>query len=165
MKNTFYFLVLITLLSACQQTEKKERAVFEKPVAEYALAYDSAVAYTKRYDSISNAHFKGNVPIRAFTIRSTDLLEAMGISLADTVQYDHIRVYLGMDKNNKFRLLITPTKGVNIDRGIAGEDVILSGPYTRGRRGLEATTSDGQYVLDFTSPCPPTCPTSGLLNQ
>lgn len=165
MKKLIYFLSLIILVTACNQPEKKTAENVAKGPARFALSLDSAVAYTKNYRQISKKIFKDSVPIKAFTVRAADLIESLGITGADSIKFSHVRVYLGIDNNNKFRLFLTPVKDASIKDHKPGEDVILNGPYTPGLGddGLSATTS-GDYVLDFSAPCPSSCPTSSPLN-
>lgn len=169
MKKVFYLLGCITLLSACTQKEKTETSTTtaqEATVAEYALPLDTAIAYAKRYNYMANKVLKDPAPIRAYTIRAADLLEAMGLPLnyVDSAMYDHVRVYIGMDANNKFRLLLTPVENADIANGKAGDDVILKGPFSSGNATSGDPVMQGQYVMDFTGPCPNSCST-GPLNQ
>jgi hypothetical protein len=161
MKNLLLVFICLCLAIGCSKTEPDQSvaSVGDKdPVSsdtiEYALALDSAVLYAKRYDSIAAHYFNGTVPIKAYTIRSADLLEVLGISAKTQVNYPAVRVYLGMDLNNHFRMFLTPVEGANLDSAKAGKDKILQGKYKHGL----ADVATGQYVLDFTSPCPATCP-------
>jgi hypothetical protein len=171
MKNLFYFLICITIVFSCTKAEKpmeiNTTADRPKPIdtAEYALSLDSAIVYTKRFDSVARATFKGATPIKAYTIRSVDLLEAMGISKKTKVTYDYVRIYLGMDFTNTFRMVLTPVVDADLPKGIAGKDVILKGPYKRTISDTEFVVEDDSYVLDFTAPCPATCPTGSPLNN
>lgn len=165
MKKIIYYMLCLASVIACTQTEKNKVSIIkEKGPAQYALSLDSAIVYAKRYDSIASARLKGTVPIKSYTIRATDLLEAMGMTKSDTIVYGNIRVYLGIDLNNKFRLLMTPVADADIDHGNAGSDVILSGKYTSDLMSAGAVVSVGSYVLDFTGPCPTSCPTKSILN-
>lgn len=171
MKNLFYFLICIAAAFSCTKTENSldSSAPTDKPdpidTAEYALSLDSAIIYTKRFDSIARVNFKGTVPVKAYTVRSEDLLEAMGISKKTKVKYSHVRIYLGMDLKNNFRMVLTPVEGADIDKGIPGTDKILKGPYKRTISDTEFVFEDDSYVLDFTAPCPATCPTGSPLNN
>lgn len=130
----------------------------------FAVPYDSALTNINRYDKkmreydslvLQSLKKKGtaHVPIRAFTVRAADLLEAMGLPATDSVKYDHVRIYFGMDANDGFKLYLTPVDSADLssDPPKAGVDVILQGKY----RGLG---TDGKYVMDFAAPCPNTCP-------
>lgn len=121
----------------------------------YAVSFDKAKGDVIRYDSISRVLFNKE-PIKAFTIRSIDLLEAMGMPLSDTtlVSYQHVRVYLGLDSNYNFKLFLNPVDSANLSANPPrpGVDVFLSGNF--GELGSQS----GEYVLDFTQPCPTTCP-------
>ncbi len=166
MKKSIYFLSLIVLVTACNPSEKKTADNPTKGPAHFALSLDSAVAYTKRYRKISREIFKDTVPVKAFTVRAEDLIESLGIAGVDSIKYKHVRVYLGFDSNNKFRLFLTPVKDADIKGHKPGTDIILNGPFTPGL-GDDATsvTTSGQYVLDFSAPCPVVCPTGSPLNQ
>jgi hypothetical protein len=166
MKKVIYFLVCLVFALACSKNEKNqtESGDVKTDTAEYALNLDSAVIYINRYDSTVNSLFKG-VPIKAYTIRAVDLLEVMGLSKKTPVEYTHVRAYIGLDLKNKFRLFLTPVKGAHITKGIPGEDVIMKGPHTRGLTSTSVANADGEYVLDFTGPCPNSCPTGSPLNQ
>jgi len=132
----------------------------------YAVPYDTAKKNMHRYDvkmrtydslveKALNKKGPARVPVRAFTVRAADLLEALGLPVADTakVTYDHVRIYFGINGDDKFKLYLTPVEGADLSSNPpkAGVDVILKGKYT----GLG---SYGSYVLDFSAPCPPTCP-------
>jgi hypothetical protein len=125
----------------------------------YAVSLDTALKGIVRYDSVVNKKI-GSVPIKAFTIRSVDLLEAMGMPSRDSVKtrFQYVRVYLGMDTNNNFKIYLTPVIGANLGASPpkAGKDTILSGKYNGGY---------GRYVLDFSQPCPNTCPERALSNE
>ena len=136
----------------------------------YAVPLDTVMKDRSHYDQVLNAFdsivakskdvkWNKKIPIKAFTIRAVDLFEAMGIPVSDTTKikprYKHIRVYLGMNYKNEFKLFLTPVEGADLNAvpPIAGRDVILKGKY----KGLG---DDGDYMLDFTQPCPNTCPDS-----
>jgi hypothetical protein len=165
MKNSTLSIVFFLFIIACGTQPKDDTTDVDQgpAVAEYALDLDSAKLYIKRYDSISRLKLDG-IPINAYTIRAADLLEALGLPENTKVKYTHARVYLGIDKNNKFRLFLTPVEGASIAKGEAGKDVILNGPHKRtlaDASDVEAST--GSYVLDFTAPCPKTCPSGSQL--
>lgn len=172
--NRLFYLFLCAFLFACTQTEKKDSGLEEgrqqADTAEYALPLDSAVLYINRYDSIAQAILKNPAPVRAYTVRAADLLEALGLPENIKTKYKHVRAYVGMDLNNQFRLFFTPVEGASIHETNPGKDIILKGAFTRGLRGdtgIDATViQNGEYVLDFTAPCPNTCPSdSPLSNQ
>lgn len=167
MKKVIYTLIGITLLLSCSKDKKSMVGSKEAGIAEYALSLDSAVAYTKRYNNIVSSTLNDSVPIKAYTIRVADIFEALGIPLEDTLKanYNHIRVYMGIDFNDKFRLLLTPVDGANINDGIPGNDVILSGAYYQGAQSADMPIENGEYVLDFTGPCPNSCPVNSPLYQ
>ncbi len=165
MKNSLLSIAFVLFVVACTQQPKEDTITLDQGpvVAEYALDLDSARDYIKRYDSLSKQRL-GGVPVNAYTIRAADLLEALGLPEKTKVKYTHARVYLGIDKNNNFRLFLTPVDGASIHKGEAGKDVILNGPHKptlADASDVEAST--GSYVLDFTAPCPKTCPSGSPL--
>lgn len=165
MKQVIFTLFGITLLMACGQNKQTAVQSTESDAAEYALPLDSAIAYTMRYDSIIKATLNEEAPIKAYTVRAADIFEAIGMPLSDTAKaaYKHIRVYLGVDYNNNFRLLLTPVENASIIKGVAGNDVILAGPYFEGAKSAGLPLQTGKYVLDFTGPCPSSCPQNSPL--
>lgn len=166
MRFIYYSLLCFFALLACSPAKKESKENASPQIAEYALAVDSAVKYIKRYDSIMHSALGDSLPVKSFTVRAVDLLESLGLPADTKAKYDNVRVYLGMDTNNKFRLFLTPVSGASITNGIAGTDIVLSGPYTNGTvDNTLLTTFDGAYVLDFTGPCPTSCPDDFLLNQ
>ena len=167
MKKVIYILACIVSLSACKQKETKTTiGAQEENIAEYALPLDTAVSYIQRYNDIIRAVLNDTAPIKAYTIRSVDLLEAMGlpIAYADSAAYDHVRVYLGIDSTHKFRLLLTPVDEADIEKEICGNDIILKGLFTSGTVASGTPVNDGKYVMDFTGPCPNSCSSYGPLN-
>ncbi len=166
MKKVIYILACVVSLASCTQTETKTiLTAQEENIAEYALPLDTAIAYTQRYNDLAVRVLNDSAPIRSYTIRAVDLLEAMGlpIAYADSAAYNHVRVYLGVDSDNKFRLLLTPVDGADITKDIPGEDKILEGLFTSGLRSATANPLSGQYVMDFTGPCPNSCSASSPL--
>lgn len=161
MKKVIYFLACLPFTFACTKSSENKINNGDE-VAEYALPLDTAVSYITRYDSIVKHVLNNDIPVKAYTIRAIDLMESLGIPLEDTanVKYKHIRVYLGMDAGNNFRLMLTPVKDANIEAGVPGEDVILDGSYTASTRDAGDPINIGQYVMDFTGPCPNSCPSN-----
>jgi hypothetical protein len=166
MKTNLTYLLFLVLIFGCTKPKEETTPANDAPtVAEYALDLDSAVQYIHRYDSLAKASLKGSVPIKAFTIRAADMLQALGLPESSKVKYTHARVYLGTDANGNFRLFFTPVDGASISKGEAGKDVILTGPHKHGLADAPGVlTTSGSYVLDFTAPCPNTCPTNSPLN-
>lgn len=159
MKKVVYLLACLPFAFACTKSNASKTNA-DDHVAEYALPLDTAVSYITRYDSIVKYVLNNDIPIKAYTIRAVDLMESLGLPLEDTVKasYSHIRVYLGVDASNNFRLMLTPVKDADIIKGVAGEDVILDGNYTASTRDAGEPINIGQYVMDFTGPCPNSCP-------
>jgi len=175
MKKSVYGVIAILLLMFNCREKSPDQAAVQRQSGDsqgdttttlYAVPYDSALRNMARFDKkmriydslvVKALNKKGpvKVPIRAFTIRAVDLLEALGLPAADTtrVAYDHVRIYFGMDANDGFKLYLTPVDSADLSSHPpqAGVDVILKGKY----RGLG---DDGEYVFDFAAPCPNTCP-------
>lgn len=166
MRIICYSVLCFFVLLACSGAKKDTKENNKPQIAEYALALDSAVKYIKRYDSVMHYALGDSLPVKSFTVRAVDLLESLGLPANTQSEYQHVRVYLGLDTNNKFRLFLTPVSGASISDGVAGRDIVLSGPYTNGMaNNSEITSFEGEYVLDFTGPCPTSCPETNLLNQ
>ncbi len=164
MKKTFKVSLswLAILLTACQATtnDSQQSPVSTNPdngdtgKTMYAVSFTKAKENITRYDDISKEIFT-KTPVKAWTIRSVDLLEAMGMPVENPIQakFKHVRMYLGLSQDSTFKLYLTPVEGAKLSSKppIAGKDVILSGEY-------DGLGDDGEYMLDFTSPCPTTCP-------
>ncbi len=101
-----------------------------------------------RYNNSCIEHF-GTVPIKAYTIHAADLLEVVGLDIADSslCRYKHARAYLGLDTLQRFKLYFTPVDSADLDAVpiLAGKDVILK------------DKAGASYVLDLNAPCPMTC--------
>ncbi|MES2382773.1 MAG: hypothetical protein V4538_17130 [Bacteroidota bacterium] len=163
MKNIYLsisiVIFLFTLLS-CQNksTEKTTSGTgMEEPsdtpgYEGYAvrLPLDSAIDYIKRYGEVCRSKFDGQVPIKAFTIHSVDLFEAMGMpaGMRDSTvcKYKRVRAYLGINSHGTFKLMIVPVQELTgvTPADSAGRDTILQ-------------DDNGRYVLDLNAPCPATC--------
>ena len=165
MKTSFYLFIGLCIAMSCAQKQTEDETSADD-VASYAISLDSAAMYIKNYSDSARRFFK-EPPIQAFTIRSEDLLETMGVSSNQKVKYEYVRLYLGLDFNNKFRAFLTPVDSADIDKHVAGKDVILNGKYKAGKAdgvvGSGVTISEGNYVLDFTGPCPNSCPSDSPL--
>jgi hypothetical protein len=184
MKKLTYGMILILFAATlgCQQ-KQTEAPVIEASrkksgddVAQYAIPYDSAKKGIENYSiqmgkvkSILEKACKGKAcgievsEVTSFTVRSVDLYEAMGMKPDSSVQYNYVRIYLGIDTKNKFRLYFTPVEGADLDKAYGGKDVILSGQYTSGKNstnsaGQVEAKGNGEYMMDFALPCPTICP-------
>jgi hypothetical protein len=162
-----YYLIVALLIVFCCSKEKADNESADADVrdtAYFALNIDSAKAFTARYRTMAKVVLKDTVPVEAFTVRAKDLLEALGIKKANP-KFEYVRVYLGLDDQDKFRLMLTPVVGADFKKGYAGKDVILSGPFKPGDklRAGESASDNGEYVLDFNMPCPNTCDTGSPL--
>jgi hypothetical protein len=99
-----------------------------------------------RYNNTCIERF-GTVPIKAYTINAIDMLEVLGLEVADSIcKYKHARAYLGLDSLYRFKLYLTPVDSADLSAVpiLPGKDVILTDKY-------------GYYVLDLNAPCPMTC--------
>ncbi|GHN01866.1 hypothetical protein WSM22_33550 [Cytophagales bacterium WSM2-2] len=162
-----YFLICALIVFSCAQPGKKnenETVPGPKIPASYAIPLKKAVAYAKYYRAKNP-----NGPW-AFTIRGLDFIQSLGIPQSDTTiwGYKHARIYLGLDSaTNIVHLLLTPVSGASIKGKKPGTDMILNGQYTGGLgddlKGQAA--DDGDYVFDFTAPCPTSCANGSPLNQ
>ena len=170
MKNLLRAIPLIMIMSCQTQVSSDANSseedlsynIQDTQAAMYAISYDTALRDMNYYDSLSKAAL-GVDPIRAFTIRSVDLVESIGLPVKylKKAEYTHVRVYMGLDPTTKeFKIFLTPVEGANLSKGIAGTDVILEGPYKGNRQDVADGLNDGvgQYMLDFSAPCPTTCP-------
>src|SRR5579872_3082620 len=90
-------------------------------ISHLLIPLDSAQKFINTFDTICVDTFK-RVPISAYTIRSLDLLAAMGLpDTLDTtmVQHKFVRVYLGYDTAHQahagFRLFIVPVDDADME--------------------------------------------------
>lgn len=166
----------LAFLLSCQPTTEKQ-TLFSLPENNegpslYAVPKSQMEADTQHFANVSREiftkAFEGNpelskdlVPIRAFTIRSIDLLEVMGLpidslQLSSAIKYEHARIYLGLDSNNQFKLYLTPVVNAQLSETNpkGGQDVFLRGAF----QGTTGEVQEGEYVMDFSAPCPKTCP-------
>ncbi|MEO9482281.1 MAG: hypothetical protein ABJG47_02500 [Ekhidna sp.] len=170
MKNLLRAIFLLTIIS-CQPTatempeEEPDLQIVDTAPSMYAVSLATAEKNIKFYDSLSKVAL-GIDPIRAFTIRSVDFAEAIGLPLnkLKKAKYRHLRIYLGLDEaTSEFKIYLTPVDSAIMSKGIPGKDVILNGPYTG--KGNSLTEDDGPYVLDFSQPCPNACDDDSPLND
>ncbi len=125
----------------------------------YAVPLEEATADIRLYKDFMTTQFqvKESNILKAFTLHSIELLEAMGVSATDLrFEFPKVRVYIGKkdgDQDSDFKLFLVP---VNEE----GQDVIPKGPAGNGR-----ILDDDEYVYDFTKPCPNTCDIESPLFQ
>lgn len=163
MKNLLSAILFIAIISCQQQVadepvEEEAYTVTDTQPSMYAVSLDDAKRSVMYYDKISKETL-GVDPIRAFTIRSVDLAEAIGLptNLLKKAEYNHVRIYMGLDSASKqFKIFLTPVDSAQLSKGKPGKDVILNGPYDGDNDGV--SDGDGPYVMDFSKPCPTTCP-------
>lgn len=176
MKNLLRAIALLAIISSCQPTTNTEAAA-EEPTFEiidtdpsmFAIGLDTAVANIEYYDKVVK-EVLGIDPIRAFTIRSVDLAEAIGLDTKylKKAEYRHVRIYMGLDSaKSEFKIYLTPVKGAKLSAGVPGTDVILDGPYSGDKKDTMDGLGDGDgpYVLDFSQPCPSACDPNSPLND
>jgi hypothetical protein len=179
MKKTLYPVltaISLVVLTACSnEPSAKEKPAEEKSGASapvrashveentmVRVPLTEAMGNVARYDSVSSAVFGSMgaaVPLKAYTVHAADLFESLGMpaSYVDSAVcvYHHVRVYLGLDSANNFKLYFTPVTGASLSdsRPSAGTDYFLT-----DERGM-------RYVMDLNAPCPNTCDvTSPLYN-
>lgn len=162
MKNLLSAILFIAIISCQQQAadepvEEEAYTVTDTQPSMYAVSLADAEASVAYYDKLSKETL-GVDPIKAFTIRSVDLAESIGLptKYLKNAEYSHVRIYMGLDSaTSQFKVYLTPVKGAKLSEGKPGKDVILSGPY---KGNGELGDGDGPYVMDFSKPCPTTCP-------
>ena len=102
----------------------------------YAVSYKKAKREMDRYKKVTNKIFGKDSVVRAWTIRSIDLLEAMGMPVDHPIQakYKYVRIYMGMKKDSTIKLFLTPVEGAKLSHHppIAGKDVIPIRPLMMG---------------------------------
>jgi len=172
MTNLLRAIFLITVVS-CQTTtssdttsskEEKDFEIVDTDPSMFAVSLSEAEKNIKFYDKVSKEAL-GVDPIRAFTIRSIDVIEAIGMPMKNLkdAKYRHLRVYMGLDSaTQEFKVYLTPVEGARLSQGKPGKDVILDGPY---KGNGELADGDGPYVMDFSQPCPNACDDGSPLNQ
>ena len=170
MKNLFSVLLFIGIVS-CQPVESTKDVddelytIVDTAPALYAVPVALAEKNIAYYDKLSKEAL-GIDPVRAFTIRSVDVAEAIGLPIGKLkgAKYHHLRIYMGLDSlKGEFKIYLTPVDSANLSRGKAGKDVILDGPFDGDAYGLDE--NDGPYVLDFSKPCPSACDDGSPLNE
>lgn len=164
MKKINFILVItfgVLLCFACNnQPEEKEVDATKPIVTEIPPAILVPVTeaagniqnYIRMCDSLLNDH----VPVVAFTTRAADLLAALGLS--DTLEkhcnFNHVRAYLGIDDQNKFKLYFVSVSGATLSANYGGEDVPTPG----------TPPNLIPSVLDLNTPCPQVCPVNNIFS-
>lgn len=133
-------------------------------VSKVLCRLDSAQQDISLFDSLSRKYLNdSSAPIRAYTVRAVDLLDALGLpaELADSsiCQYKYIRAYLGYRQGVGFKLYIVPVTDACLRSGNGGSDVVLNSAGGVAAKG----SSQATYVLDLNAPCPRTCPTNSIM--
>jgi hypothetical protein len=166
MKGILFFFATAAFAFACSQATENQES-FETTrtdTAYFALPIEKANKYIRNYRVYDSAELKNALP-RYFTIRATDLLESLGIPKRKMPQlnHQHVRIYLGLDENRIFHLLLTPVEGANLlcsGQPVVGKRLKISGPAVSNECNTalsKRTAFNGEYMLDFTSPCPTLC--------
>jgi hypothetical protein len=164
--KTIACILLLTVSASAYAQPKTKKTLPNDYVAEFAIPLAKAKSYTRHFNNVAKICLKDSsnteVTLRAFTVRVEDLLGVMGLSLQDPTVHPYVRAYLGLDSlTNEFHLLFIPAEGANIHNSKPGIDRVPNGSFKHGRVG---PVQSGFYVLDFTSPCPPTCPEKSPLD-
>ena len=94
------------------------------------VSKETAKKWMKRWRNMEKDYNKKN-PVNGFLIPMIDLKEVM-----QEIGVTNVRAYCGIDDNDVEKLLI-----VGVDK--LGNDMI--------------NESQGQFIYDFTHPCPPAC--------
>lgn len=166
MKKILFFFATAAFAFACTQATENQES-FETTMTDtayFALPIEKANTYIRNYREYDSVELKNALP-RYFTIRATDLIESLGIPRKKMPQlnHQHVRIYLGLDENKIFHLLLTPVEGANLlcaGKPVAGKRKKISGPAVSNDCNIPSTNRaafNGEYMLDFTSPCPTLC--------
>lgn len=167
------------VIISCSKPEATKPGPTPDPVLIDGFPLDSAVAATARFRRFNEQLFKGATPIKAFTVRGADLMEALDLdSLIPTnekarqafIDTTAIRVYMGVDSipdtsekkfHYEFKLFVANVNKSSYSKNEPGVDVFFSSKKVKAPKLGGAD----DYVLDFNAPCPTTCPTSSPLNN
>lgn len=149
--------------TCCQSPTPAQPEPAAERTAIYAVPYDTFKTDTARYNQIIRAVFNGNDPIKAFTIRSSDLTQVMGMPQGSVgkAAFKDVRFYMGLTADSTFKLYLVPVVDAKLNAGKGGYDSIPYGkfegnPFNTSQQIV--AVQEGQYVYDFTAPCPTTCP-------
>ena len=162
-KISFYIfaVILLCLGFACaSKTESPEKKIAEPKVAESSTSVLVPVAEAavniQNYISKCKLVFNDSVPVMAFTTRAADLLGALGLSdtLENHCAYNHVRAYLGLDSQNKFKLYFVSVSNASLITNVGGEDVPVPSS------GANSQPS----VLDLNTPCPQVCASNNIFS-
>ncbi len=99
-------------------------------------------------------------PVKAFLVSKYDLCKALGISTSTPSKVDYVRCYLGLTRDDRAKLYLTPVVGAKPLDGNGGNDSLLMGEVPGGDGTLVP------IVLDLNFPCPNLCSGGGsVLNK
>lgn len=157
-------LLICLSISACRTggiSESHFTFTDTQSIQKVLYAADTAIGNIYCFDTLCESHLGDSIPIRSFTIRSIDLLTALGIP-ADSARYQHARVYLAFNNcTNDFKLFIVPVDSADLDAGIVGNDILLDstghGVPPKNHKQYTPAELHSKYVLDLNTPCPSIC--------
>lgn len=113
------------------------------------VSLTSAQEDIQHYVNTCYKYLKDTVPIRSYTINKSDLLGVLGVTEVPDCKYDHCRVYIGLTKENKYKLYMTPTEWacspVNSKDSLYRDKIPYDSIHKRS------------YLYDLNAPCPSTC--------
>ncbi|MCZ8216534.1 MAG: hypothetical protein O9262_09870 [Cyclobacteriaceae bacterium] len=161
-------LTVVMLIVSCRQEDTEQKKDDTLPTtrkAVYAVSKEEAEAGNASYVKLMQQLDSTNMdPVRAFTVRSVDFLQLLNIdtTMLTKEYHSHIRIYLGYE-NGSTKLYFTPVTGAKLsgDNVSAGTDLFWDGPF-EGELNRELASETGEYLFDFTKPCPTTCPEIGF---
>ncbi len=177
MKNNFLLVIagiaIIGAIMSCSESHKKEpllSGTIAKPDSIDRISFVTATEadkWVKYYHGVWKKLLpKDSLPIKFFTVKTQDVLLAMGINqpwnTITTQQY--IRVNLGYDSaSNQMKCFIQPVENVDFTKNYAGEGMFFNkNGQIVSKKGKSlglgsGVVSDSTYVADLNTPCPNTC--------
>lgn len=177
MKNPFnpltviFFIVTIVLAVLLYQAYNKECNPCKNrtnPPPMETLSLKTAAKATKHFREVCESAKIGN-PIKAFMVRGVDLMQALDLgcmlpkdaaAAAAFTDTTAVRMYLGLDSLNNFKLFVVDVDGASFSKSIPGKD-----RFFNTKTSAKTLTSSNSGVLDFNTPCPNTCDQSSILNN
>ena len=145
---------LLLVLAGCKNNEKKDNAALENPPTNKGVIYKDTVRLLTAQNHIRNylngcdSLFHDKIPIRSYSINKSDIFGVLGVTSVPNCAFDHCRVYIGLTKDNKFKLYMTPTvlkPDPNSPNNSIYMDTILK------------DSNGKQFLYDLNAPCPSTC--------
>lgn len=164
MKKISLYIFAVAILSlgfACgSKTETTENKPQQSKITgsstSVLVPVNEAAINIQKYIDDCKLLFKDSVPVMAFTTRAADLLGALGLpdTLESDCQYSHVRAYLGLDSQNKFKLYFVSVSGATLASNIGGMDVPVEDPAANSQPS----------VLDLNTPCPQVCASNNIFS-